>query len=48
MLPDVDNMTGKILEEDCGSQYSIHLCDTKMYRNLQEVYLWEGLKRDIA
>ena len=29
-------------------QYSIHSDATKIYRDLQEVYWWDGLKRDIA
>ena len=31
-----------------NSKYSIHLGATKMYRDLREVYLWNGMKRDIA
>ena len=46
-VPYVDCLSGRISEEDHGSRYSIHLCDTTMYRDLQDVYLWDGLKRDI-
>ena len=37
-VPDVDNLRGKILEENHGSRNSFLLGDTKMYRDLQEVY----------
>ena len=45
---DVDSLRGQILEEAHGSRYSIHAGATKMYRDLQEVYWWQGIKRDIA
>ena len=36
------------MEEAHSTRYSIHTCSTKMYRNLREVYLWEGMKKDIV
>ena len=36
-----------ILAEAHNSRYSIHLGATKMYHELQEVYWWNGMKRDI-
>ena len=45
---DVDGLRVRILEEAHGSCYSIHLVSKKMYHDLREIYLWEGLKRDIA
>ena len=36
------------MEEPHGSLYSIHLGSTKMYRDLQEVYWWDDLKKAIA
>ena len=38
----------EFLEEAHGSRYSIHPGATKMYRDLQEIYWWDYLKRDIA
>ncbi|MCQ7632740.1 transposase family protein, partial [Salmonella enterica] len=37
-----------ILTEAHNSRYSIHPGATKMYRDLREVYWWNGMKRDIA
>lgn len=36
------------MEEAHISQYSIHLGDTKMYLDIQEVFWWNSLKKDIA
>ena len=47
-LPNVDDLRNMILEEAHGSRYSIHLCSTKMYHDLREVFWWEGLKGDIT
>ncbi|WMV46373.1 hypothetical protein MTR67_039758, partial [Solanum verrucosum] len=46
--PDVDGLREKILEEAHGSRYYIHPGATKMYRDLWEVYWWNGMKKDIA
>ncbi|WMV41245.1 hypothetical protein MTR67_034630, partial [Solanum verrucosum] len=45
---DVDGLREKILEEAHSSRYFIHLGPTKMYRDLWEVYWWNGMKKDIA
>ena len=37
-----------ILAEAHNSRYSIHQGATKMYRDLQELYWWNDMKRDIA
>ena len=37
-----------IMEEAYGSRYSIHWGSKKMYIVLQEIYSWNGTKRDIA
>ena len=37
-----------ILAKAHNSRYSIHPGATKMYCDLREVYLWNGMKRDIA
>ena len=47
-VPDVDDLRNRVLEESYGSRYSIHPGYTKMYRDLREVYWWDGLKRDIT
>ena len=47
-VPDVGEMRQHIVAEAHNSRYSIHLGATKMYRNLQEVYWWNGMKRDIT
>ncbi|WMV24530.1 hypothetical protein MTR67_017915 [Solanum verrucosum] len=36
------------MEEAHNSRYSIHPGSTKMYRDLREVYWWNGMKRGIA
>jgi len=47
-VPVVDALRERILEEAHGSQYSIHPGATKMYRDLREIYWWNGMKGDIA
>ncbi|KAH0706582.1 hypothetical protein KY289_011658 [Solanum tuberosum] len=47
-VSDVDGLREKILEKAHGSRYSIHPGATKMYRDLREIYWWNGMKRDIA
>ena len=47
-VPKVDRLQERILEEAHSSRYSIHPGSTKMYRDLTEVYCWEGMEKDIA
>ena len=47
-VPKVDGLQERILEEAYRYIYSIHLGFTKIYHNLREVYLLEGMKKDIA
>ena len=47
-VPDVVELRQYILAEAHNSRYYIHLGATKMYRDLREVYWWNGMKRDIA
>ena len=47
-VPDVGVLGQYILVEAYNSRCSIHPGATKMYRDLWEVYLWNGMKRDIA
>ncbi|WMV45861.1 hypothetical protein MTR67_039246, partial [Solanum verrucosum] len=47
-IPNVDDLWEKILSEADSSRYSIHPGATKLYRDLQEVYLWNGMKKGIV
>ena len=47
-VPDVDDFKRQFLEEADGSRYFIHPGATKMYHDLQNVYWWDGLKRDVV
>ena len=47
-VPDVAELRKHILLEAHNSRYSIHPGSTKLYRDLREVYWWNGMKRDIA
>ena len=47
-VPYVGELRQHILAEAHNSRYSINQGATKMYRDLREVYLWNGMKRDIA
>ena len=47
-VPDVGELRKHILAEAHNSRYSMHLGATKMYRDLREVYWWNGMKRNIA
>ena len=48
MLPDVDALWTKIIEEAHGSTYSIHPGSTKMYPYLKKIYWWDDMNKDIA
>ena len=41
-------MRGNVLKESHGYRYSIHPGAIRMYRDLREIYWWDGLKRYIA
>ena len=47
-VPNVDGLRNQILEEANGSRYSIHPGSTKMYHDIREVFLLEGLKKGIT
>ena len=47
-VPFLGELRQHILAEAHKSRYSIHLGATKMYRDLREVYWWNGMTRDIA
>ena len=46
-VPDVGDLREHTPAKAHTSRYSIHQGATKMYRNLREVYKWNGMKRDI-
>ena len=47
-VPNVDDLREQILSEAHSSWYSIHPGATKMYRDLREIYWWNGMKNDVA
>ena len=47
-VPDVGELRKHILAEAHNTRYFIYPVATKMYRDLREVYWWNGMKRDIA
>lgn len=46
-MPNVDDLRRNFFDEAYGSRYSIHFCSSKMYLDIDEVYWWKGLKKDI-
>ncbi|XP_070015155.1 uncharacterized protein [Nicotiana sylvestris] len=44
----VDNLRGRIMAEAHNSRYYVHPGSTKMYRDLKEIYWWNGMKRGMA
>ncbi|XP_073153877.1 uncharacterized protein [Henckelia pumila] len=46
-IPAGDSLRVTIMAEAHTSSYSIHPGSTKMYRGLQQLYWWPGMKRDI-
>ncbi|XP_060182267.1 uncharacterized protein LOC132611928 [Lycium barbarum] len=47
-VTDVAGLRRQILEETHYSRYSVHPGATKMCHDLELMYCWEGMKRDIA
>ena len=47
-VPDVGELRQHIFAEAHNIRYSIHPGVTEMYRDLREVYWWNGMKSDIA
>lgn len=46
-MPSADSIRGDILTEAHTTPYSIHPGSTNMYEDLQMIYWWPGIKRDI-
>ena len=47
-VPNVGKLRLYILPEAHNSRHSIHPGVSKIYRDLREIYWWNGMKRDIA
>ncbi|XP_070017603.1 uncharacterized protein [Nicotiana sylvestris] len=47
-VPTVGEIRAKILSEARYSRYAVHPGETKMYRDLRQIYWWNGMKKDIA
>ena len=47
-VPNELDIKNQILNESHTSKYALHPGSTKMYRDLQSHYWWEGMKKEIA
>jgi hypothetical protein len=47
-VPNIKELNDKILHEAHESAYSIHRGENKMYHDLNAIYWWYGIKRDVA
>ena len=47
-VPDVDNLREEILEKAHFTAYSVYPGATKMYHNINDLYWWDGMKKDIV
>jgi len=47
-VPNDDEVRRLILEEGHKSRLSLHPSMTKMYQDLKETFLWQGMKKDVA
>jgi len=47
-VPDVREMKQEILSEAHSALYTVHPSTMKMYQNLQRLFWWPGMKRDVA
>ena len=47
-MPNDFALKKEIMEEAHCTPYSMHLGSTKMYREIQETYWWNNMKREIA
>ena len=43
-MPNINDLRNQILEKARGARYSIHPGNTKMYNDLRELFLLDGLK----
>ncbi|KZV41790.1 hypothetical protein F511_24314 [Dorcoceras hygrometricum] len=47
-VPQVKDIRTELLKEAHTAPYSVHPRSTKMYKDLQQLYWWPGMKRDVA
>ncbi|XP_073056935.1 uncharacterized protein [Primulina eburnea] len=47
-VPNIDGIREEVMAEAHKSRFSVHPGSTKMYRDLKNNYLWNGMKRDVA
>nr|XP_016457847.1 PREDICTED: uncharacterized protein LOC107781627 [Nicotiana tabacum] len=47
-VPTVGELRAKILSEAHYSRYAVHPGATKMYRDLRQIYWWNGMKKNIV
>ncbi|XP_073031306.1 uncharacterized protein [Primulina eburnea] len=47
-VPDIDGIREEVISEAHKSKFSIHPGRTKMYRDLEKNYWWNGMKKDVA
>ena len=47
-VPDVDDLKSRNVAEAHRSRYSIYPCSTKMYHDLNQIYWWDDMKKDIV
>ncbi|XP_070042806.1 uncharacterized protein [Nicotiana tomentosiformis] len=47
-VPNLAGLRRQVMGETHYSRYSIHPGATKMYRDIREIYWWDGMKKDIA
>ena len=43
-----DDLRERIMAEAHKSNFTIHPSVTKMYQDLKKIFLWHGMKKDIA
>ena len=47
-VPYMDDLRTRIIAEAHGSKFFIHPGSTKMYHDLNHIYWWDGMKKDIT
>jgi len=47
-VSNVESLRKEIMEEAYNAAYSLYPGSTKMYRTLEEIYWWLGMKKDVA
>lgn len=47
-LPDDKTLKNEVLKEEHESRFAIHLGSTNMYRDLNEYYRWQNMKKEVV